>query len=420
VPGQPAAFMSYVRFNDRHDDGRLTQFRERLSAEVRVQTGEEFPIFQDRNDIVWGQNWQRRIDQALGGVTLLLVIVTPSFFRSPACRAEVERFLAREHDLGRDDLILPVYYVRTLELEDPTLRATDELAQLIASRQYVDWRELRFKPLNSPIVRRAIAELASMIGDAFRRSPAYMTNDHDEAGPSPVPPNEPVEQATPAKVAPIEDEEPAQPVTPGQREELSKAPPTIGESGRVGSRFDAFHSPTVVKGHFLISSLRDPTAKIAGIAYNISLVLAAAWAVTLAILIVIHSITDFSVGYLIIAIGVLIAGSLVIPGTLYSFAYKLDEFAYRRDRYPWIETINGFILIRSADGYRAKIASVVYNFSLVAAVAWVGIVATETLIRSIYHFSVVYLIVAIFIMIGSALIPFVLYVGLDEYDWFES
>ena len=65
MPGQPAAFMTYVRFHDQHDDGQLTQFRERLSAEVRVQTGEEFPIFQDRNDIAWGQAWQERIDQTL-------------------------------------------------------------------------------------------------------------------------------------------------------------------------------------------------------------------------------------------------------------------------------------------------------------------------------------------------------------------
>ena len=79
--------MSYVRFNDQHDDGQLTQFRERLSAEVRVQTGEEFLIFQDRNDIAWGQAWQQRIDQALDAVTLLVVIITPSFFRSPACRS---------------------------------------------------------------------------------------------------------------------------------------------------------------------------------------------------------------------------------------------------------------------------------------------------------------------------------------------
>src|SRR4029077_17472025 len=118
VSGGPAAFMSYVRFNDQHDDGQLTQFRERLSAEVQVQTGEEFPIFQDRNDILWGENWQKRIEQELDAVTLLLVIITPGFFRSLACRAEVDRFLVRERELGREDLILPVYYVSTPELDD--------------------------------------------------------------------------------------------------------------------------------------------------------------------------------------------------------------------------------------------------------------------------------------------------------------
>jgi hypothetical protein len=40
---KPAAFMGYVRFDDQHDDGQLTRFRERLSAEVQAQTGEEFP-----------------------------------------------------------------------------------------------------------------------------------------------------------------------------------------------------------------------------------------------------------------------------------------------------------------------------------------------------------------------------------------
>jgi parallel beta-helix repeat protein len=94
MPGGPAAFMSYVRFNDQHDDGQLSQFRERLCAEVRVQTGQEFAIFQDRNDIAWGQNWRQRIDEALDAVTLLLVIITPSLFYSPPCRAEVTRFLA--------------------------------------------------------------------------------------------------------------------------------------------------------------------------------------------------------------------------------------------------------------------------------------------------------------------------------------
>jgi TIR domain len=172
IPGGPAAFMSYVRFNDQHDDGQLSQFRERLAAEVRAQTGQEFAIFQDRNDIAWGQNWQQRIEEALDAVTLLLVIITPSLFRSPPCRAEVTRFLDREGVRGRADLILPVYYISEREMDDPGLREADEMAAVLASRQFADWRELRFEPFTSPLVRKTIAQLASRMRDTFWQPPA--------------------------------------------------------------------------------------------------------------------------------------------------------------------------------------------------------------------------------------------------------
>ena len=97
---EAAAFLSYTRIDDQHHGGLISELRKRLSDEVRIQTGTDFPIFQDREDIAWGQNWQARIDDALDAVTLLLPVVTPNFFHSPACRAEVERFLARERELG--------------------------------------------------------------------------------------------------------------------------------------------------------------------------------------------------------------------------------------------------------------------------------------------------------------------------------
>ena len=172
MAGVPAAFMSYVRFNDEHDDGQLSAFRERLSTEVRAQTGAEFPIFQDRNDIGWGQSWQQRIDEALDAVTLLLVIITPGLFRSAACRAEVTRFRERERALGREDLILPVDYISAREMDDPGLREADELARVLATRQLADWRELRFEAFTSPVVRKAIAQLAARMRDAFWLSPA--------------------------------------------------------------------------------------------------------------------------------------------------------------------------------------------------------------------------------------------------------
>jgi parallel beta-helix repeat protein len=159
--------MSYARFNDMHDDGQLSAFRERLAAEVRAQTGREFVIFQDRADIAWGQNWQKRVDETLDVVTLLLAVITPGFFASKACREELERFLERERELGRDDLILPVYYISAREVDDPDARAADELAVVLASRQFADWRELRFEPLTSPVVRKAVAQLATQMRDTF-------------------------------------------------------------------------------------------------------------------------------------------------------------------------------------------------------------------------------------------------------------
>lgn len=119
---EPAAFLSYVRADDQHEGGLISQFRERLSAEVRMQIGQDFPIFQDRSDIAWGQNWRTRIDETLDTVTLLIPVMTPGFFASTPCREEVARFLERERQLGRSDLILPVYYVGAPQLDDSALR----------------------------------------------------------------------------------------------------------------------------------------------------------------------------------------------------------------------------------------------------------------------------------------------------------
>jgi len=164
----PVAFMSYFRFDDQHDEGRLSEFRERLSEEVRMQTGEDFPIFQDRN-IEWGQNWKERIEGALKEVTFLIPIITPGFFKSPACRGELEKFIRYEKKLERNDLILSVYYVGCPLLNEEEKRNKDELAKVIASRQYADWRELRFEPFTSPQVGKTLAQLAIQIRKAIER-----------------------------------------------------------------------------------------------------------------------------------------------------------------------------------------------------------------------------------------------------------
>jgi hypothetical protein len=225
VPGEPAAFMSYAHFNDAHDDGQLSTLRARLAAEVRAQTGREFVIFQDRSDIVWGQNWRKRIDETLDVVTLLLVIITPGFFASKECQAEVARFREREQELGRADLILPVYYIWTRQMHDPVARESDELARLLASRQLADWRELRFKPFTSPVVRKAVAQLASRMRDSFWEpapapdQPVDVRERQAETATVPVKPADPIGQvgAKAEEPVPVVDADPTGPSLPTAR-----------------------------------------------------------------------------------------------------------------------------------------------------------------------------------------------------------
>lgn len=90
MSSQPAAFMSYAHIDDEYEDGLVSELRQRLSGAVRAQTGEDFPIFQDREDIQWGQHWRQRIEETLDAVTFLIPILTPSSFRA---RSAVRRSL---------------------------------------------------------------------------------------------------------------------------------------------------------------------------------------------------------------------------------------------------------------------------------------------------------------------------------------
>lgn len=161
--------MSYAQFDDEHDNNFLTKFRDRLANEVRAQSGvREFTIFQDKISIKWGENWQRRIEETLDSVIFLIPVMTPNFFNSPACLEEIQRFAERERRLGRDDLILPVYYLDARPLEDARIRAEHPVGELLHSRQRVDWRALRGRSIRSAGVEQEIRKLARRIVDSIQ------------------------------------------------------------------------------------------------------------------------------------------------------------------------------------------------------------------------------------------------------------
>lgn len=165
---KPAAFWSYAHSDEEASSGRLAALCDRLSAEVRVQTGVPFPIFRDRKHIEWGQNWRQRIEESLGQVTFFIPVITPSYLASEYCKRELESFLQRERELKRNDLILPIIYVSCPELQTAHL-SKDPLIQGIVDHQWVDWRDLRLAPFRSPKVEKAVASLARSIVGAMNR-----------------------------------------------------------------------------------------------------------------------------------------------------------------------------------------------------------------------------------------------------------
>ncbi len=166
----PVAFLSYAHRDDAYHDGAITKLREELSNAIGVAIGEDFSIFQDRKDIAWGEHWPSKLEQGLAGCRFLIPILSPSFFTSKYCRKELSEFLEIERATGRQDLILPIYFVSTPLLENPAKRDDDPLAKAIAERQYRDWRELRHVPFNDYKARRALDSLAEEVVQALERS----------------------------------------------------------------------------------------------------------------------------------------------------------------------------------------------------------------------------------------------------------
>jgi F-box protein 11 len=167
-------FWSYARADDEHEMGRISRLRDRLERSIRFYSGiREFRIFLDRKDIGWGQKWARHLSESLEDSLLLFPIVTPSYFSSEACREEALAFQKRQAKLGRDDLILPIYYLAAELMDDsdsgtfgPEERA---VGKLLSSHQKEDWRTLRITEETNPSYAKAIERLAEQATKALKR-----------------------------------------------------------------------------------------------------------------------------------------------------------------------------------------------------------------------------------------------------------
>jgi TIR domain len=128
-----------------------------------------FRLWQDKEAIAPGTLWETEIKNAVAQSAFFIPIITPTVVKSSYCKFELETFLAREAALARNDLVFPILYIRVPALEDEARQKGDPVLSIIAERQYVDWREFRYRDINSPEIKEAIGRFCTTICDALSR-----------------------------------------------------------------------------------------------------------------------------------------------------------------------------------------------------------------------------------------------------------
>jgi hypothetical protein len=163
-----SGFWSYVQADNEAERGRIAQLAQDLRAEFEMLTGESIDLFLDRDSIEWGDAWREKVDASLATVAFFIPVLSPRYFQSAECRREFHAFATRATSLGIKELVLPLLYldVALLHEENPA----DELATLVTTFQWEDWRDLRFVDRESEEYRRGVARLASRLVEANRRA----------------------------------------------------------------------------------------------------------------------------------------------------------------------------------------------------------------------------------------------------------
>jgi len=126
--GQLVGFFSYSREDDERPPGALSALREAIQWELSAQLGrtqKTLRIWQDKEAIPVGVDWESQISLGISESVFFIPIITPRVLRSKNCLFEFKSFLAREHALGRADLVFPLLYIPVPELADERIWRND-------------------------------------------------------------------------------------------------------------------------------------------------------------------------------------------------------------------------------------------------------------------------------------------------------
>lgn len=151
-------FFSYAHRDDIND--QLSNLRDDLCEEYSFLTTDDLNLFIDRDGIEWGTRWREQLSSSIDEASFFIPILTPRYFASPSCRAELSQYLEKietfDHPAAKY-LILPILYV---DIQADYLSLDAELEAKVLCYQYEDWTKLRFAPRYSEQYTKAINKMA--------------------------------------------------------------------------------------------------------------------------------------------------------------------------------------------------------------------------------------------------------------------
>ena len=166
-------FFTYSREDDEGSNRALSALRDAIQNELSAQLGrtqKDFRIWQDKSAISLGTLWEKQISQGISESVFFIPIITPRALRSQHCAYEFQAFLARESELGRDDLVFPILYIPVAALEDEKLWRDEPILRIVATRQYLDWRDLRHHDPRSIEVQQKLEWYCRGITNALHKT----------------------------------------------------------------------------------------------------------------------------------------------------------------------------------------------------------------------------------------------------------
>ncbi|WP_421858740.1 toll/interleukin-1 receptor domain-containing protein [Oricola sp.] len=159
---QTIAFFSYARHDDMSSSGLLSKIRMKLETEIQAYSGEaELEVFQDTDDIEPGDEWEERLRDAIDGSAFFLPVITPFYFSRPACRRELETWLANYKSAEERKRIIPIKFLPLPKID--TSGSADPLRKTIEGIQFEDFTDFRHNTSLRGRISVRISELAELI-----------------------------------------------------------------------------------------------------------------------------------------------------------------------------------------------------------------------------------------------------------------